>query len=65
MALVDSVMTNNIITNIEARGFVASGEHSQIRVLVEEVTKEVVRAITTDAVVSVTTAAGSGSGEIS
>ncbi len=59
MALNDSSMTNNIISTLESKEFVASGEHSHIKILVDAITQEVVRAITNDA--EILTPDGSGS----
>ena len=49
MALSDSTMTANIISTLESHGFVVN-DHSQFSVLVAAITKEVVRAMTSDAI---------------
>ena len=65
MAISDSVMSANIISALQGKGFVASGDHSHIQVLIDEITKEVKRAITVDGVVNVTTPQGPGTGKVS
>jgi hypothetical protein len=65
MALSDSVLKELIVTEMESKGFVTSGEHARSEQLAEAIAKAVVSHITSSADVAVTAGSSAGSYKVS
>lgn len=61
MALSDSTLKSMIVSELQAQGFVTSGEHARSEQLAEAIAKAVVAHITSAAVVNVISGSSAGS----